>query len=349
MGDVPLIGIMVPRRKQRRKILRMYNRYKGCLKIELFCFTPKDINWFNREIQGVSIENNKWKTKMFRFPDAVYNRCYLKRAKTIRRLEKHIGENKCINRITHFNKWRIYDILSSTELDKYVPKTCLYKPKVFMNQLNQEKRLILKPIYGYLGKGIYLVELNDDHMINVYQDTLIPMYTFNDKKLFFEKMTELIGKRKYITQKVIQIAEVDEKIVDIRILVQKDLNGTWSVTNGVCRMAPYNFFITNFSEKVYEMDEVLDVLVSDLNKRNTIRQEIYDIGINVGQVLDKAIGLLGELGIDIVIDENRKVWIIEVNGKSQKKMYHMLDGAEDEKIALVYKRPLELSYYLSQR
>jgi hypothetical protein len=250
MGDIPLIGIMVPSRKQQKKILQIYSRYKGDLMIDLFCFIPNDINWGKHKIKGVYLKDNTCETKMFRFPNAIYNRCYQRRAKTIRRLEKYIGENKCFNHITYFNKWRVCEALSSTELDKYIPKTWLYKPEVFMKELTKEKRLILKPSYGSLGKQIYLVELTEGYMINVYQDTILPRYTFNDKKVLFQKLNELIGEKNYIFQKVIEMEKVDGKIIDLRILVQKDINGSWVVTNGVSRVAPYNFFITNCCEVI---------------------------------------------------------------------------------------------------
>lgn len=348
MSNIPLIGIMVMSRKKRKKILKVHNRYKGNLKMELFCFTPRDINWGSRKIKGITLSNNKVKTKIFRFPDAVYNRCYRKKSKTLRKLEKYIGENKCFNHITFFNKWRIYSIMSRTKLGKYFPKTSFYNPETFMEQLYEDRCLILKPSYGCLGKKIYLVELTYNHGIKIYEDTLIPMYTFYDKELLMKKLSELIGKKKYIVQREIQMAKIDGKIIDLRVLVQKDINGYWEVTNGISRAAPYNFFITNHCEKIYKMDEVLESLISDWRERYYLSKEIYDTCIKTAQILEEKIGLLGEIGIDMAIDRKGLIWILEVNGKMQKSMYYELERKDDENIAIIYRRPLEYAYYLSQ-
>ncbi|WP_332634144.1 YheC/YheD family protein [Halalkalibacter flavus] len=348
MGNLPLIGIMVPNQRQRNNILNMYQRYKGELRIELFSFTPKDINWRKRTIRGVCLKNNTCETEIFRFPDAVYNRCYRKKKKTIRKLEKYIGKNKCFNAITYFNKWRIYKILSSNNLGKLLPSTSLYHPDLLAEQLTTNKRLILKPSYGSLGRHIYLIESTKDNIIKVYQDSLTPRYMFDDINLLLETITDLIGKKNYILQKEIKLAKVRGKMVDLRILIQKDRHGRWGFTKGISRVAPYNFFITNVSERIYEMDETLEMLVSDPLKRNAMIQEIQETCIKVSQILEEKIGLLGEIGIDMALDENGRIWIIEVNGKTQKFIYHMVNGSDCKEIDLIYKRPLEYASYLSQ-
>ncbi|WP_053361411.1 YheC/YheD family protein [Bacillus sp. FJAT-27251] len=347
MSDLPLIGIMVMNRKNRKKTLQLYNNFKNGLNMDLFCFTPQDIEWVDRKIRGVSLGNNQLKTNMFRFPDAVYNRCYRKRAKTLREMEKHIGENKCFNWITRFNKWRIYNIMSNAKLDKYLPKTCLFKPETLMEQLNKERRLILKPAYGSLGGQIYLIELTDNHIVNIYRDTLVPMYSFSDKKMLIKKVTEMIGQKDFIIQREIQMAKVDGKMMDLRILVQKGISGNWEVTNGISKVAPYNFFVTNHCEKIYRMEEVLKILTSDLKKTDPLLNEIYEASIKTARKLEADIGVLGEIGIDMAIDNAGRIWIIEVNGRPQKNMYHKIAGNDDNDIAPIYQRPLEYAYYLA--
>ncbi|WP_158282198.1 YheC/YheD family endospore coat-associated protein [Salipaludibacillus keqinensis] len=349
MEKIPLIGIMVLKRNQRRKLLKKYDRFKWDLNIELFSFTPKDIDWKKKRISGGSFEKSEWITKNFPFPDGVYNRCYRKQGKTIQRLEKYIGEKKCFNCITYFNKWKVYKLLTETSLKKHLPGTRLYDPEELMKQLRKNKHLILKPCYGYQGKHIYLLEVTDYNEYKIYQNTLKPRYTYRDEQSFSEKIVEITNERKYLIQEKINFAKADGKFVDIRMLVQKNRNGDWGITNGISRIAFYSFFITNCSEKIVEMNKVLSTLFCDPTVRNSVIEEIHQICITASQALEAKTGLLGETGIDLAIDESGSIWIIEVNGKIQKSMYHLLVDKDSIDIEPVYKKPLEYAYYLSHQ
>lgn len=51
---------------------------------------------------------------------------------------------------------------------------------------------------------------------------------------------------------------------------------------------------------------------------NIMEKEIIDVCIKACETLNNTIGHYGDLGIDIIIDENQKVWILEIN----KLHYH---------------------------
>ncbi|SES28077.1 YheC/D like ATP-grasp [Salipaludibacillus aurantiacus] len=329
--------------------MKIYHHCKGDLTIQLFAFTPKDIDWENKRIDGGCFKNGQWVTETFRFPDVVYNRCYLKQGKTLQRLETYIGENKCFNSITYFNKWEVYKLLSGTSLKKYLPDTLLYDPQALMKQLKKNRQLILKPCYGFQGKRLYLLELTEDNQFKIYQDMLKPRYILRDEQSFLAKIAELTSGRKYLMQKKINLAKVEGKLADIRLLVQKNRHGVWSVTNGISRIAYYSFFITNCSEKIMEMDTVLSTLFCDEAGKKSATEDIHRIGVAASKALESETGLLGETAIDLAIDEDGRIWIIEINGKIQKSMYHHIEDKVSVDIDSVYKKPLEYAYYLSQQ
>jgi hypothetical protein len=57
-------------------------------------------------------------------------------------------------------------------------------------------------------------------------------------------------------------------------------------------------------------------------------------------------GLLGEISVNFVLDKEMKLWIIELNGKPQKSIYKDIKNFKYEQ--LIYRRPLEYAYFLSQ-
>ncbi|MFB4162319.1 YheC/YheD family protein [Alteribacillus sp. JSM 102045] len=350
MSSKPVVGIMVNKRSQRKRTLRLYQKYKGNIPVELFSFTPKNIDWKSKRIKGCSFRNQKWETTIFRFPDAVYNRCYQKKGKTIKRLEKYIGKNKCFNTITFFNKWELYKILSITDLNAYLPRTWVYQKKRFKNLLEIRKQLILKSCYGYLGRRVYLVEAKtDDQPYKVYQDTLKrPKYIFEDAAPFYKKIDELTSRKQHIVQEYVPSERAAGRIADIRMLVQKNSKGKWAVTNGISRIAQKDYYVTNCSNRICLAEEVLSLVVKDTKEQHDLYEIMIQMSIKMSKLIEKHLGILGEIGIDMVIDENKNIKIIEVNGKLQKNLYHKVRETFPER-ELVYKRPIEYAYFLASK
>ncbi|SDH51132.1 hypothetical protein SAMN05216352_101507 [Alteribacillus bidgolensis] len=113
-------------------------------------------------------------------------------------------------------------------------------------------------------------------------------------------------------------------------------------------MALHHSFITNVSQEIWEMKEILPVLFDNPLKRAAILEDIQIVCIGIAKTLEKQIGLLGELGIDLAIGEEGKIGIIEVNGRSQKEFYHQVKGKDCENIELIYRHPLEYAYALAK-
>ncbi len=263
-------------------------------------------------------------------------------------METCLGPNKCFNRVTRLNKWLVYQELRNSDLQSYIAETSLYHPDQLRDFLQVEPRLILKPCYGNQGKKVYLVEKTEDHLFKIYEDTFTPIYTSSNEKGFFQEIDQLIADEKFLIQRMIHFARVEGKVADFRILMQKDVTGCWKLTKGISRIAPYHFYITNRAEKIYEMEEVLEVLFPTPSDKESQHQEISQLSIRIAQLLDERIGSFGEIGLDIAVDEDGVIWLIEVNGKPQKAIFRKMEGKRCSGIGSVYKLPIEYAYYLSQ-
>ncbi|MBP1992271.1 YheC/YheD family endospore coat-associated protein [Paenibacillus eucommiae] len=286
-----------------------------------------------------------WKQSQFPFPDAVYNRSYNKKTISIRRLEKVIGKNKCFNIINFFDKWDLYKLLAPSNLKAYVPDTFLYNEVNISELLEKYKLVYIKPAYGFKGKSVYRVELTDHGDIHISLHSLAPRYICRKNESIKNKLDKLLGHNKYMVQQGIPMSQLDHQYFDIRALVQKGILGEWTVSSMACRVAYENYFNTSMCETVQDAAEILPRIVSP-EKMEEIFQTIYKVSIEAAQEAETHMGSLGELSVDFVLDEQRKLWIIELNGKPQKDIYKDLKSLKHEK--LIYSRPLEYAYYLSQ-
>ncbi len=344
MDERPLIGIMVSNRGNRKGILDLSHRYQN-LNLKLFAFTPTDILWNKQGIIGLSLKKGKWIQSSFPFPHTVYNRCYNKKPITIQRLEAVIGSNKCFNSINSFNKWDLYNILVQSNLKPYVPNTFLYHEVNISNLLKFYKLVYIKPIYGNKGASVYRVELMDNDEIHISLHSLAPRYICRKNESIQKKLDELLGPKTYMVQQGIPMSQLEHQYFDFRVLVQKGITGEWAIPTIACRVAHKRYFNTSMCEHIYDVVEVLPRLFSQ-EKVNDILQSLHDVSVNAAKEAEIHMGLLGELSVDFVIDKDSKLQIIELNGKPQKSMYDDMKNFKSKK--LIYSRPLDYAYYLSQ-
>ncbi|NEW05328.1 hypothetical protein GK047_04745 [Paenibacillus sp. SYP-B3998] len=341
MENHPLIGIMVTKRISRKRILKLYQRYHN-LNLKLYAFTPADIRWKEQRIIGLSLKKGIWKQSSFPFPHVVYNRCFNKKIVTIERLEEAIGRNKCFNNINFFNKWDLYNLLNESNLKTYVPDTFIYNEVNISELLEKYKIVYIKPSYGSKGKSVYRVELTDNEDIHISLHSLAPRYICRKNESIQKKLDELKLK-KYMVQQGIHMSQLDHQYFDIRVLVQKGILGEWMVSTITCRVAYEHYFNTSMCETIYDIVEILPRIVSP-EKVNEILRSLNEISIKAAQEAETHMGSLGELSVDFVLDEQRKLWIIELNGKPQKDIYEDLKCYKRK----IYSRPLEYAYYLSK-
>lgn len=116
--------------------------------------------------------------------------------------------------------------------------------------------------------------------------------------------------------------------IDYRILCIKNYHGYWKVCSAVSRIGKQESIVSNLSKGAVQKK-----VYSTLKERTSpyeakhMERFLYELAIQCAEVLDtEAGGIYGELGFDFMIDDENKVWILEVNMKPSKSDYHQSDG-----------------------
>ncbi|MBD0382215.1 YheC/YheD family endospore coat-associated protein [Paenibacillus sedimenti] len=337
------VGIMVPRKRQRKAVLRTYNKYNN-LDISLACFIPEDINWKKKKILALCMDKGVIKERVISFPQAVYNCCYLNQRKTIERMERIIGKNKTFNYLNRLNKWEVYRILESTHLRRFLPHTCIYKREQLQKTFDKHKLVYLKPCLGHHGNGVFRLELLNENL-RISEDSLPPRYIWRlDDKQLAGKVERLLKGKQYIVQSGISMTLFNDKYFDLRALVQKNEQGDWDITSIVSRLAYKQYYNTSVYEEVHITEVIMHSLFPP-DESIKIMKTIQDVSIQAAAELEKGIGLMAEVSVDYGLDINGALWIIEMNGKPQKKIYNDVAGIGDR--SAMYRRPLEYASYLA--
>jgi hypothetical protein len=229
------------------------------------------------------------------------------------------------------SKWsKTTVLLGSREISRFIPKTKILSPLVLSSMLDEFKMVYLKPINGTYGKGVIKVEKHE-HVTGITYD--YQMGTERKKFLTLSALYHAILmnklKRKYIVQRGIHLLKYQNRIFDLRIMVQRNLKGAWESTGIIGRVALPNKIVTNYHSggTPIEITTIFKPYMTEheFNKYNLILQKL---GQDIAIVLSKIYPKLNMLGIDIGVDTNFFPWIIEVNTNPDLYIFKKLKDKE---------------------
>lgn len=334
------------------KYLQILGKKKNIL---VYVFYPDSISWDKAIVNGYhfNFTKQKWENKQFPLPNFIYDRCFYVSVKTYLKYKpfvEKIKQNKKISLLGHGlkGKWEVYEILSKNPLYmKYLPKTEKFKSHNQLLKWLSISPIILKPIGGSHGAGVIKVaQENNNYVItgrNYYNRKIT--FIFQDKQKFIKWINQFIGRKRFIIQQYLDLFTSYKQPFDVRVLVQKDQNGNWDITGMSVRLGDKDNITSNLhgGGKVEQLLSLLE-REFDQNKANIINDEINKLVLAIPSFLENNHGNLFELGIDIGIDRQGRVWIIEVNSKPGRKVFSLLK--DKEKTIKALSSPILYTEYL---
>jgi len=278
-------------------------------------------------------KEDAWVKQYFPRPDVVYNRIPQREDERLPRVRKLLvslsrhPDIQLFNR-RFFNKWSLFRWLSRSRLTRsYIPETRrLTAPSVLSGMLKRHSMLYLKPVRGKAGMGIMSVRVQPEK--NLPFRLLIQeekgSRTFQCATLGrlwkrVEKQSGTIGEP-YIAQQGIALAKVNDRPFDLRTLVQKNETGKWEVTGIGARVAGDQSITTHVPRGGY-IDEPEKLLVSVFGseKARRVLQNVRSASLVLARRIERASKhVLGEMSMDLGVDETGHVWFFEANSKPMK-------------------------------
>ncbi len=301
---------------------------------DLLFFDPRGIDWDRRMIEGLLLHNGRWMKGLFPFPQTVYNRCYPEPTAVIGRFQELIGVPRVFNDRTHLDKWEVYEQLQISEVGDYLPSTYRYTQDDLAELLGTHPSFVLKPRLGHGGAGVFKVTLLSPNVLIFVSQLGVPIPLLG-QEFYLKLLTEIAPPVSYIAQQYIVSIEQDERKFDVRIVMQKNGRGEWEVGGELSRITRGVNLLTNHYHAIAAPLEVISQeLLSTLRAISQV----------VAETLDGKLATLGEIGVDFLIDEEGRPWILEVNGKPDKGLFRHLDDADT--MRRIYLNPLRYQKYL---
>ncbi|WP_084780318.1 YheC/YheD family endospore coat-associated protein [Bacillus massilinigeriensis] len=328
------------------EIQELISQYGGFF----FIFQIQDIR--KEGIIGYYFDQEQWVKSLLPFPNVVYNRIHSRLIEAHpfaqAKLEILRELNIPIFNQGFFSKWEIHQLISSNEILKsFLPTTELLTEQNLEEFLTNHQDIYLKPTHGSLGRNIIHLCMRENRIYadhSIEKSEMNPQQ-FSDVSQAFKWLEPYIQNRTYLMQKTVPLLKYRDRPVDFRVLVNKNFQQKWIMTSIVARISAPNQLVSNIARggQIVNAEQTLSEL---FNPETSVQilSLMKELAIEVATFIsnERKNAFCCELGIDMGVDEQSRLWIIEVNSKPSKK-----DKTHDEKIRPSAKAIIECCYSLA--
>lgn len=290
-----------------------------------YVFTYK--NFSGTEVSGYYKENGKWVFSELPYPDVIYNRIHSRKLEQVKSFLNFRKKLEQCN-IPFFNdrflsKWEVHEkLLQDDTICPFIPETQIYTNESLVNFIGKYNTIFIKPIHGSQGKNIIKLGKEMDQYVfqstlNVISDKIIKKLSLDE---IFHQLNLLLRNKIYIIQQGIPLATHEAKTIDFRVLCHTNQNHLWDVTSIVARISGESQFVSNIAQGGKTTNALTTLrLLFDKKKAKEIILQMKKLSIEAAEFISShSEGIIGELGIDIGVDQSGKVWLIEINSKPSK-------------------------------
>ena len=311
------------------------------LQVEILFFDEKGLDLKNKQVTA-SIPNpehqGQWIVQTLPLPNIVINEMG-KLPKERSPIEQKL--NRMVTFTSHpiHGKLRIQQYLSQSESlsPLVIPTQQCRNIHSLQEYLSHYRHVILKPDRGRQGQGIVSIRAIGEQeflwQIGTDQQILTP--------IGLEKtLMALVGDEDYLVQPYIHCQTTDHRPFDFRIHVQRNDQGVFQITRIYPRIGQADTVISNYSQGGTTTEWT--TLLEQQFPKSAVQwiKTLPEVGLKLADYIDSMYDYpLDELGIDIAIDEEEKLWFYEANTAPQTKDHE-------------YQRALHTigyAHYLSQR
>ncbi|MGG0458649.1 YheC/YheD family protein [Bacillus mycoides] len=311
--NMTIIG-MLHHRKDPNDVKKAYT-YAAVAKAEginFFYFTLGKVNIETEKILGKTYENGKWVEQEFSFPDVIYNASVHVSDKN-QQIYDHLYEKVPFTSHSIGNKLSVYNRINRAKKFKQylIPFYELNDVNKFFDMINRYEKLIIKPISGHQGSGIVFIEKNG---MNYSMNESEQISSINKKQLR-SFISDKIQEQGYIVQQFISCQMKSGHVYDFRLHVQRNGEGKWVITSIFPRIGPLGSVVSNMASGGYST--YLDVFLKAEfdNDWYNIKRYLERFAVTFSNHFNSLYKdvLFDELGIDVGLDKDQKLWLFEVN------------------------------------
>lgn len=306
---------------------------EGNKRAYIFAFTPRDINWQQETILAYFLsETGGWTRKTVPLPDVIYNRLPSRRAETgaaVNSLrERFIRKKIPFFNWSFFNKSDVYALLEKEpESYRYVPESFNGPgPDKMKEMLEKHHFVYYKPTAGSLGKGIYrlIYHPKKGYFARYRRSGTNVLLRFSSFNSMMRMLHARHGRslRNYVVQQGIRLIEIDSCPIDFRFHMHKNGKNEWVVVGIGAKKAGKGSVTTHLKNggQLLTPEQALSRTFG--SRASDVLHNAKQVAVKLAEAIERNYPhLLGELGFDIGIDQDERVWMFEANSKPGRSIF----------------------------
>lgn len=218
-------------------------------------------------------------------------------------------------------------LMKNDRVASYIPETKWFHHQTLIEMLKKYSCVYIKPDKGTGGGGILSVR-------RIYVDQVEVCDLYHKKRIHILQLygwlrRKLRPSQRYILQRGIDLADVRGRPFDLRVFMQKPKKN-WLISGMAAKIAAPGKIVTNFCKggQPIEATKALYFATKDHEKVKKIIIEIYYLSKEIAKILNRQFAGLRELGIDLGIDKQNRIWIFEVNTQPHFQMFRKLKNRQ---------------------
>jgi hypothetical protein len=336
-----------------RMRLGMLNPAISQTEVTIYYFSLKDIDYQNEIIAGVFYgrERECWIEKTFPLPDILYMRGVPDlRDKDLLQFLDFIAMKKIrmVNTLLTFDKWDVHRALNSNcEIQPHLPETRLFRSHTddLTPMLRRYGRVYLKACRGRQGRQVMQLTRLPGGFYEVNYHIDRPVARKISGRSLPRIMHSIFNGQDFIIQQPLDLIQFAGGKVDLRAEVQRNGRGQLEVVAIPVRVGRESSPITTHALS-YRFEEFFtDLFGGSQTAVESLKKRLHRLLYRIYESIEKNFGPFGELGIDIGLDKNDRLWFIECNSQSAKVS---LTGAyRGNTVIKAFTNPLEYANYIA--
>lgn len=306
--------------------------------VDVYVMTTKSFNLSEKHAVGYTYNtaSKSWKKKRMPLPHVIYNRIPYRKFELLPEVQQVIQTCLRHSQIrffnpSFFNKWTLFEWLNQSAATRaIIPATQKLTSSEDLEKLLQAHSfLYLKPIRGKAGKGIMRLtklaskdgsEEPRPYELSVQSKSKSLIYRYPSVSQLWPHIQQMMGNKEYIAQQGIPLAKFRQRPFDLRVLVQKNGKGLWTVAGVGARRAGKHS-ITTHVPRGGSIDNPAKLLLSAFGPLDArrIMARVRKTALLAAKQIEQACGhQLGEMSMDLGVDVNGNIWFFEANSKPMK-------------------------------
>lgn len=308
---------------------------------DIVFFSLSDINWIKGTIRGW---NGKDRVRIKRpIPKVIINRTRTNQMRVKLGIQKLIQLGSIVfNEYNVISKLEVHHLLSQNpKLLPHLPATKMVTYHSVRDMLEQHTALFLKPHTASVGNGIIRIKKTGGDTIA----EINRLGRVKRKRVSLNGIVRIvrIRKREYLIQQGIDLMKYKGRRTDFRVSIQKNGSGHWEYTGAVGKVSRRGAIVTNIhcggkSKKAAKLFEHWGWNGAEIEKK------FAELGLLIAKTLEQHLPRLADLGLDMAVDKQQRIWFIEANLRDMRITFR--DAGELEKWRATFATPVQYAAYL---